>query len=134
MSRFKEFKPHIVPRYILYGFFTLGLLSAIAFRSIIIFQHIQPSWVRPVWYTGILGYLIFFYYRFSISKKRKKAIDDYGLLEKVENSTPLSNEDREVLSYLLSSIKVSLEDRNYALIFLLSIIAILADLILTSLN
>lgn len=36
-------KPHIVPRYVIYSFFVLGLLSAIAFCSIIIFQHIEPS-------------------------------------------------------------------------------------------
>jgi hypothetical protein len=127
----KNDKPHVVPRYVLYGFFILGLLSAISFRAIIVFQHIQPNWVRSVWYTGIAGYLLFFYYRYKISKKRKNAISDFGLLEKVESAAPLSDEDREVLTYLLSSVKVSLEDLNYALIFLLSIAAIAADLILS---
>ncbi len=124
-------KPHIVPKYVLYGFFALGLLSAIAFRSIIVFQHVKFGWVRPVWYIGIVGYLFFFFYRYKISKKRKKAIRDFRLLEKVESNAPLSDEDREVLSYLLSSVKVSLEDMNYVLIFLLSVAAIAADLILT---
>lgn len=126
----KTQKPHIVPKYVLYGFFSLGLLSAIAFRAIIVFQHLEPDWVRPVWYIGIGGYLLFFLYRYKISKKRKKAISDFGLLEKVENNADLSDEDREVLLYLLSSIKVSLEDLNYVLIFLLSIAAIAADIIL----
>jgi hypothetical protein len=89
--------------------------------------------VRPVWYIGIAGYLLFFFYRFKISKKRKKVISDFGLIEKVESNTPLSDEDRTVLMYLLSSITVSLEDRNYALIFLLSVVAITVDLILTAL-
>jgi hypothetical protein len=124
-------KPHIVPNYVLYGFFVLGLLSAIAFRAIIVFQHVEPRWVRPVWYIGITGYLLFFLYRYKISKKRKTAISDFGLIEKVESNAPLSDEDREVLLYLLSSIKVSLEDLNYALIFLLSVAAIAVDLILT---
>jgi hypothetical protein len=126
-------KPHIVPKYVLYGFFVLGLISAIAFRAIIVFQHVEPRWVRPVWYIGIAGYLLFFFYRFKISKKRKKVISDFGLIEKVESNTPLSDEDRTVLMYLLSSITVSLEDRNYALIFLLSVVAITVDLILTAL-
>ncbi|MEE8359222.1 MAG: hypothetical protein V3R82_07420 [Candidatus Hydrothermarchaeales archaeon] len=130
----KTQKPHIVPKYVLYGFFSLGLLSAIAFRAIIVFQHLEPNWVRPVWYMGIVGYLLFFFYRFKIAKKRKKAISDFGLLEKVKNNTPLTDEDREVLLYLLSSIKVSLEDMNYALIFLLSIVAIAADIILSTMK
>lgn len=124
-------KPHIVPKFVLYGFFVLGLLSAIAFRSIIVFQHIEPRWVRPVWYVGIIGYLLFFLYRYKISKKRKKVIRDFRLIEKVKSNAPLSSEDREVLMYLLSSVKVSLEDLNYALIFLLSVAAIVLDLILT---
>jgi hypothetical protein len=126
--------PHIVPKFVLYGFFVLGLISAIAFRAIIVFQHVEPRWVRPVWYIGIAGYLLFFFYRFKISKKRKRAISDFGLIEKVESNAPLSDEDRKVLMYLLSSISVSLEDRNYALIFLLSIVAIAIDLILSTLK
>lgn len=127
----KTNKPHVVPKYVIYGFFSLGLFSAIAFRAIIIFQHLEPTWVRPVWYMGILGYILFFFYRFKITKKRKNAIRDFDLIEKVKNNTPLSDEDKEVLLYLLSSIKVSLEDLNYVIIFLLSIVAIAADIILS---
>lgn len=124
-------KPHIVPKYVLYGFFFLGLLSAIAFRSIVFFQRFNPSWVRPVWYIGISGYVLFFLYRYHITVKRKKAISDYQLLEKVKTKTDLSDEERDVLTYLLSSIKVSHEDWNYALIFMLSILAIASDIALT---
>ncbi len=126
-------KPHTVPKYIIYGFFTLGLVSAIAFRVIIVFQHVEPAWVRPVWYIAVIGYFLFFLYRFKISQKRKKAINDYQLIEKVKANACLTDEDREVVTYLLSSIKVSLEDINYAIIFITSILAILADLILSSL-
>jgi len=47
-------KVHIVPKYVIYGFFILGLLSALAFRAIILFQRLEASWVRPVWYIGQL--------------------------------------------------------------------------------
>jgi hypothetical protein len=127
----KRHKPHVVPKSIVYGVFILGLLSAIAFRSIIVFQHIEPHWVRPVWYTGVCGYFLFFLYRYSISKKRKRSIQEYQLIEKLKANSCLLDEEREVLLYLLSSIKISLEDINYAIIFLLSIAAIGADLILT---
>jgi hypothetical protein len=131
-NRLKIKKPHIVPKYVLYSFFVLGLLSAVAFRAIIVFQHLKPRWVRPVWYVGVLGYLMFFFYRFKISKKRKKAISDFKLLEKLKDNVNLTDRDRNVLIYLLSSVKVSPEDMNYAVIFLLSLIAIVFDMILTS--
>jgi hypothetical protein len=124
-------KIHIVPKYVMYSFFILGLLSAIAFRSIIIFQGIEPLWVRPVWYIGTVGYFLFFLYRYNISKKRKKAVEKFQLIEKLETNACLTEKDREVVLYLLSSIKFSLEDINYAIIFLLSVLAVIADVILT---
>ena len=124
-------QPHTVPKYVIYGFFILGLLSAIAFRIIIVFQHIEPTWVRPVWYAGILGYLVFFLYRYSISRKRKNAIKDYDLITKLKDNACLSDKDREIVIYLLSSIQKSMEDLNYYIIFILSILAIAADIIFT---
>ena len=124
-------KIHIVPKYIMYSFFILGLLSAIAFRSIIIFQGIEPLWVRPVWYIGTVGYFLFFLYRYNISIKRKKAVEKFQLIEKLETNACLTEKDREVVLYLLSSIKFSLEDINYAIIFLLSVLAVIADVMLT---
>ncbi len=123
--------PHTVSKSTVYGFFLLGLLSAVAFRIIIVFQHIKPSWVRPVWYAGVLGYLAFFLYRYSISRKRKRAIREYDLIKKVRADACLSQEDREVVTYLLSSIEKSMEDVNYYIIFMLSILAIIADIILS---
>ncbi|MCX5717792.1 MAG: hypothetical protein NTW44_05675, partial [Nitrospirae bacterium] len=88
-------RPHILPKYVIYGFFVIGLISAIAFRAIIVFQHLEPSWVRPVWYAGIIGYIFFFLYRYRITKKRKKAIDDFQLIDKVKANACLTEEDRE---------------------------------------
>jgi hypothetical protein len=127
----QEGRPHIVSRYVTYAFFTLGLVSAIAFRAIIVFQHLEPRWVRPVWYFAVVGYFFFFFYRYSISHKRKLAIRDFRLIEKVQANACLSEEDREVVLYLLSSIRVSPEDINYAIIFVLSVIAIAADIALS---
>jgi phosphate/sulfate permease len=124
-------KPHILPKGVIYLFFIIGLFSAISFRAIIVIQHINPSWVRVVWYAGVIGYIFFFLYRYYISKKRKRAIENYQLIEKVKANACLSNEDREVIGYLLSSVKKSLEDINYLLIFILSILAILLDIILS---
>lgn len=125
---------HIVPKYIIYSVFILGLISAIAFRAIIVFQRLEPAWIRPVWYIGTIGYFLFFLYRYIITKKRKKAIKNFQLIEKVKANACLTDNDREVVLYLLSSVKYSLEDINYAIIFLLSILAIVADLLLSTMK
>lgn len=92
------------------------------------------SWVRPVWYIGAAGYFFFFIYRYKITKKRKKAVDEFQLIEKIKSNACLTDDDREVVLYLLRSIKFSPEDINYAIIFMLSIIAIIADLFLSAIK
>ena len=117
------------PRYKIYGALVLGLLTAIALRAIIVLEHVQPGWVRPVWYFAVLGNFLFFYYRYQITEKRKKAVSEHRLMEKVEQLDSLSEEDREVLIYLLNSIRKSPEHLNYLIIFAFSLVAIAIDLV-----
>ncbi len=128
----KDHKPRLVSSSMLYAAFILGLLTAIAIRAIIVLNHIEPSWVRPVWYFAVVGNFLFFYYRFKISQKRRKAVDEYQLIKKIQTNPHIRKEDREVLVYLLLSIQRSLENINYLVIFLFSIVAIAIDLILSA--
>lgn len=123
--------PHTASPLIIYSFFALGIISALAFRSIIILQRFDPVWVRPVWYVGVLGFTAFFLYRYHISEKRKKTIINYQLIEKIQANACLTEDDRDKVIYLLSSIKKSPENINYFVIFLLSILAIILDMLLT---
>lgn len=118
----------LAPRYKIYGAFWLGLLTAIAIRALIVLNHVNPDWVRPVWYFAVVGNFVFFYYRFQISSKRKRAIRNHRLIEKISSGDTLSDSDREVLSYLLTSIKTSPEHLNYLIIFFFSVVAILLDI------
>jgi hypothetical protein len=122
--------PHTVPHYIIYGFFGLGLLTALAFRAILVVQHLEPGWVRPLWYFAVGGNFFFFLFRSHITRKRKRAVESFRLIEKLEADACLEDEDREVAIYLLNSIRVSKENMNYVIISLFSILAILADLVL----
>jgi len=120
--------PHTVPGYVIQGFLFIGLISAFSFRLIIVFERLEHAWVRPLWYIGVVGYIAFFLYRYGITKRRKNAIKEYKLIEKVKANECLDAEEREVVMYLLSSIKKSREDINYLVIFILSILAVLADI------
>lgn len=122
--------PTLSPRYKIYGALGLGLFTAVAVRSIIVFEHIEPNWVRPVWYIAILGNFVFFYYRYQITAKRKRAVRDHRLIDKIASGERLSDDERNVLCYLLSSISKSPENINYLIISLFSLIAIATDLAL----
>ena len=122
--------PTILPKPIIVTFFLLGVSSSVAFRAIILFQKFNPGWVRPVWYFGVIGYMLFFMYRYGISLRRKRTIAQTNIIEKVRAGIALSPDDREAALYLLGSIQKSREDWNYLAIFILSIVAIALDLVL----
>ncbi|MGV1100557.1 hypothetical protein ACUUL3_14270 [Thiovibrio sp. JS02] len=123
-------KPHTVPPFVIYLFLIIGLLSAVAFRLLTIVNTFYPALLRPLWYFGVIGYILFFAYRYHISEKRKKAIRENRLLEKIRAAAPLDREDRELIEYVLSSISKSKENINYLFIFALSIVAVAADILL----
>jgi hypothetical protein len=124
-------KPTIAPAYKIYSYFILGLSTAIAFRALIVIDHVQPTWVRPVWYFGVLGNFVFFLYRFRVSVRRKKAVSEFQLIEKIQSGDPLTTIDQEVIIYILRSIKLSPENINYLIIFLFSLLAIGLDISLS---
>jgi len=123
--------PHIVPTFVVYLFLLIGLLSAVAFRLLTIVNAYHPPLMRPLWYFGVIGYILFFAYRYHISEKRRRAVRDNALLEKIGNNLELSREDREIIAYVLSSITRSKENINYLFIFVLSLLAIGVDILLS---
>lgn len=125
----RDSAPTLSPRYKVYGAFWLGLSTAVAIRALIVLNHINPGWVRPVWYFAVLGNFLFFYYRYQISAKRKRVIRDHHLIEKISQQQELSDSDRRVLIYILNSIKTSPEHLNYLIIFFFSLLAIILDLL-----
>ncbi len=121
-----------VPQAVVYLFFVIGLISATAFRLLIVFKYLSPHLFRPVWYLGVIGYLAFFLYRFIITERRRHAILDSGLIAKLSAGKTLEQADKENALYLLKSVIASRENWNYLAIFILSLIAIVMDIILAS--
>ena len=123
--------PHVFPGWLINLFFVLGLASAFAFRAIIVLEHVNPRLVRPMWYLAVIGYILFFVYRYSIAWRRRAAIIQYDLVEKIDEGEELNDEEREAAVYSLSSLVKSREMFNYLFISVLSVLAIAMDIILS---
>jgi hypothetical protein len=106
----------------------IGLISSLAFRAIIIAEHVEPGWVRPLWYLGVLLNAIFFAYRYRVSLRRVRAVAAGDLDRKMLAGETLSEFDREQVAAILHSIRISPERFNYLVIFALSAVAIGVDL------
>lgn len=124
------YKPRLLPPYIVNGVFVIGLISATAFRSLIVLEEIDRALVRPVWYGAVFGYILFFGYRWYIASRRRRTISENGLIEKVRDASGLDEAEKEEVLYILGSIMKSREIFNYLFIFIMSFIAVAADLFL----
>ncbi len=111
-------------------YFWVGMISAIFLRLIIIADYYNGILAKTLFYLGVLGYLVFFAHRYHIATRRVSVLKDMELLEKIENKTPLSDDDYRGLQYIMWSLSVSKERMNYLVIFAFSIIAIILSLAL----
>lgn len=122
-------KSKTLPSWVINLFFIIGLASALLFRVLIFFNSYDPSLSRIIWYCGVVGYLLFFGFRYYISHKRRQSVIHNNLTEKVRSSD-LTPDDKDEIIYLFQSIVKSKEMFNYIFIFAVSLLAILADIIL----
>lgn len=122
--------PHTLPAGVINLFFIIGLLSALSFRVLMAVQDFRPELFRATWYVGVIGYILFFSFRYTIARKRRSTISDFDLISKVRQGAPLAEADRLALCYLLDSLQKSRENLNYLFIFVTSFIAIVVDLLL----
>lgn len=121
--------PKVFPIYIVNLFFFIGLFSALCFRSILILDKTIPELVRPVWYMSVIGYIFFFAYRWIVTERRRKYVHKTHIIDKLKSDQKLNENDRAIMLFLLNSLSKSRENLNYLAIFILSIIAIIIDIL-----
>jgi len=122
----------IIPMPVILSLLAVGLASSLAFRMIIVAQHVEPGWVRPLWYVAVLLNAAFFGYRYWVSRRRVGAVIAGDLDGKLGRGEPLSEAEREQAANILHSIRISPERWNYLVIFFLSAAAIATDLWLSA--
>ena len=123
----KLIKPN--PKPIRLFFFWAGIIATIAYRIIIVLNFYSPLWVRIAWYIGTIGFILYFGHRFNITRKKVKLIQDYKLVETIDNSD-IDPQKKIALHYLAKTTVTSKSRWNAAIIFFLSIVALLAGIFL----
>lgn len=105
-------------------FIIIGFIATIAIRIVTLLMKINPIYGKSAWYVGIIGFTIFFIYKYQAFKSRGKLIENHQLLEKLDQNKPLSPSDSRVISEILCNIKSNKERINYLFIFIASAIAL----------
>ena len=123
----KLIKPN--PKPIRLFYFWAGIIATIAYRIIIVLDFYSPSWVKTAWYIGTIGFVLYFGHRFNVARKKAKLIQDYRLIEAIDNSD-IDPQKKLALHYLAKTTVTSKSRYNAAAIFLLSLLALLVGILL----
>jgi uncharacterized protein (DUF983 family) len=105
-------------------FFVIGIISAFAIRLVRIMNDVDELYGQISWYVGVLGFFVFFVYKFKVSHARRIRIEQQNLVEKFQQRAPLDEADYSLISALLCAIRSMQEQINYFFIFFLSALAI----------
>ena len=118
------------PKPIRLFFFWAGIIATIAYRIIIVLNFYSPFWVKISWYIGTVGFVLYFGHRFRIARKKARLIKEYNIVETIDKAEWLDPKKKEILHYLAKTTVTSKSRWNAAVIFFLSLLALLVGIFL----
>ncbi|MFH1046242.1 MAG: hypothetical protein V1727_04670 [Candidatus Omnitrophota bacterium] len=105
-------------------FFIIGLIATVAIRVVTVLINLDPLYGKIAWYVGVVGFFIFFVYKFAVTEARAKSIAERNLVQKINARESLSAEDYSLVGAILCGLSSNKEKINYFFIFALSGIAL----------
>ena len=106
-------------------FFIAGITATIAYR---ITPFLNPMWVKIAWYTGTVGFILYFSHRAHVEYKRAKLVKEFGLVDVVEKSD-IAPEQKSAISYLVKTSLTSKARYNSAFIVAISALALVFSIL-----
>lgn len=106
-------------------FVIIGMIATIAVRVVTILMNVNPFYGKIAWYIGVIGFFIFFIYKFKVSQSRAQLIVKKNLIRKINNNQQLTKDDYTNVGELLCSLVSRKERLNYFFIFALSALALI---------
>ncbi len=105
--------------------FFIALIAVISLRAVNIFLDKSPLFAKGLWYVGVLGFFIFFIYKFRYDQVLHRELDKTDLKNKLLYNKELSGHDREVLGTIVCKLSSKKDKINYFFIFVSSFLALL---------
>jgi len=106
-------------------FFIIGLIAIIAVRAVTILEHVKPIYGKTAWYVGILGFFVYFAYKYKIERNRSRVIKTNKLVDKVLQGDRIEKEYREMIGSVLCALSSSKDRINYFIIFFSSAVVLI---------
>lgn len=110
-------------------FFFIAIIAVIAIRAVNISLHFSPLLAKVFWYTGVIGFFIFFIYKFRNHNIMHRELAKTNLVNKLLSKQKLSEHDYEVLGTILCNLSSKKDKINFFFIFFLSGLALILAVI-----
>lgn len=106
-------------------FFIIGLIAIIAVRAVTILEHVKPAYGKIAWYVGIIGFFIYFAYKYKVEHSRSRLIIHDKLVDKILQDGSIGKEDRRTIGAVLCALSSSKDRINYFIIFASSAVVLI---------
>lgn len=104
--------------------FFIAIVAVIAIRIVNVFMNTNPILAKTFWYVGVVGFLIFFAYKFQYDNILRRELEKTQLKDKLIFKKDLSGHDYEVLGTIICKLSSKKDAINYFFIFLFSGLAL----------
>ncbi|MBU1147418.1 MAG: hypothetical protein KKD11_03620 [Candidatus Omnitrophica bacterium] len=104
--------------------FFIALIAVISLRAMPLVLGTNPVFAKSLWYIGVVGFFIFFVYKFRYDQILQRELDNTGLKDKLLNKKELSEHDQEVLGTIVCKLSSKKDKINYFFIFISSALAL----------
>jgi len=111
-------------------FFLSGIIATLAYRAIIVINFISPLMVQIFWYTGTMGFIIYFWHRYRVQRRRANLVEKYDLVKLAEETPGKTQDQGEALTYIVKTSLTSRSRWNSMFIFATSVLALIVGIIL----
>jgi len=120
-------KPH--KRSVRLFFFISGIIATVAYRIIIVLNLYDSFFVKVSWYIGTVGFILYFGHRYDIARKRANLIKKYDLV-KIVDDADIKKDEKQALHYLVQTTLTSKSRWNSAVIFFLTLVALVVAIVI----
>ena len=104
--------------------FFIALIAVISLRAVNVILDINPLLAKALWYIGVLGFLIFFVYKFRYDQILHRELHNTDLVNKLLHNKELSEHDRKILGTIVCKLSSKKDKINYFFIFISSLLAL----------
>lgn len=85
----------------------------------------NPLLAKIFWYISIIGFFIFFAYKFQYDKLMQKELSKTRMADKLFSKEPLSGHDYDILASIICKLSSKKDTINYFFIFFFSALAVI---------